>query len=258
VTDARGEPQLGPDDELRHVPRGPVLSRREGRLLLDLVRVMQKLRGPDGCPWDREQTHQSLARTLLEEAHEALDALDSGDPDRIREELGDLLLQVVFHAEMGRQAGTFDVDDVAEGVIRKLVRRHPHVFGDLEVGGAAEVLVNWERIKREEKGAHAVDEHIPPTLPALARASKVLRRAAGAGLAAPTTEAALARVREEVAGLEAARERAEDRVGDLLLAVAALARTLDVDPETALRKAVRRFSERFDRARAGEEGTSRR
>src|SRR5438876_7403154 len=133
------------------VPEGPVPSRAGGKRLLDLVRVMARLRGPGGCPWDLEQTHQSLARHLLEETHETLEAIDQGDPDRLREELGDVLLQVVFHAEMARQEGTFDVDDVAESITAKLIRRHPHVFGDVEVESTAEVLVNWERIKAEEK-----------------------------------------------------------------------------------------------------------
>jgi tetrapyrrole methylase family protein/MazG family protein len=219
--------------------------------LLDLVRVMQKLRGPDGCPWDREQTHQTLGRHLLEEAHETLEAIDSGEPDRLRDELGDVLLQVVFHAEMARQEGTFDVDDVAEGIVAKLVRRHPHVFGDLEVGSAAEVLVNWERIKSEEKGERSLDEDIPGTLPALARASKVQRRAAGSGFDWRTKEAALAKVREELAEVEsAAPDRAEEELGDLLFAVASLARRLNVDPETSLRKATRRFAERFELMKA--------
>src|SRR5436190_3117316 len=163
------------------VPSGEPPSHLRGERLKDLLKVMARLRGPGGCPWDAEQTHQTLARHLLEEAHETLEAIDSGDPDRLKDELGDLLLQVVFHAEMGRQEGTFDVDDVAEGIIRKLIRRHPHVFGDVEVGSAAEVLVNWERIKTEEKGDHPVDAEIPATLPALARAAKVQRRAAGSG-----------------------------------------------------------------------------
>jgi MazG family protein len=251
VTEGRSEPLLAV------VPGGPVPSREEGRRLLDLVRVMARLRGPGGCPWDREQTHQSLARHLLEEAHEALEAIDGGDPPRIREELGDLLLQVVFHAEMARDAGTFDIDDVAEAITAKLVRRHPHVFGDLEVDSAAQVLLNWERIKSEEKGEHPVDEEIPATLPALARAAKVQRRAAGSGFDWRTLEGALSKVREEVEELEAAPpERAEEELGDLLFAVAAAGRRLDVDPETALRKATTRFAHRFERmkARALEEG----
>ena len=154
-------------DELAHVPAGPVPSGRGGERLLDLVRVMARLRGPEGCPWDREQTHRSLARHLLEEAHEVLDAIDADDRDRLREELGDLLLQVVFHARIAADDGAFDVDDVAEGIVRKLVRRHPHVFGDVEVSGADEVLRNWERIKAEEKGEHGVEHDIPETLPAL-------------------------------------------------------------------------------------------
>ena len=233
------------------VPEGPVPSREGGERLLDLLKVMARLRGPGGCPWDLEQTHQSLARHLLEEAHETLEAIDSGDPALLREELGDLLLQVVFHAEMARQEGTFDIDDVAETITAKLVRRHPHVFGDVRVDSAAEVLVNWERIKGEEKGEHAVDEEIPATLPALARASKVQRRAAGSGFDWRTKGGALAKVREELEELDAAPpDRAEEELGDLLFAVAALGRRLGVDPETALRKATRRFAERFERMKA--------
>jgi tetrapyrrole methylase family protein/MazG family protein len=236
------------------VPDGPVPSHDEGRRLLDLVRVMARLRGPGGCPWDREQTHQSLARHLLEETHETLEAIDQGDPDRLREELGDVLLQVVFHAEMARREGTFDVDDVAEGITSKLVRRHPHVFGDVEVDSAAEVLVNWERIKTEEKGEHAVDEEIPVSLPALSRAAKVQRRAAGSGFDWRTKDAALAKVREELAELErAGSDEAEDELGDVLFAVASLGRRLNVDPETALRKATRRFSDRFERMKGAAE-----
>jgi tetrapyrrole methylase family protein/MazG family protein len=254
VTDSSPSPAR--DDE--------VLSRSAGRWLLDLVKTMQRLRGPDGCPWDREQTHQSLARHLLEEAHETIEAIDEGDPDRLREELGDLLLQVVFHAEMARQEGTFDIDDVAEGIVTKLVRRHPHVFGETAVDSAAEVLVNWERIKAEEKGEHGVDEDIPASLPALARAAKVQRRAAGYGFDWRTAAAALAKVREELGELEAELEdlpeerssgteappaRVEEELGDVLLAVAAVGRRLNVDPETALRKATRRFAERFEEMR---------
>jgi len=231
---------------------GPIPSKEGGLRLLELLRVMHRLRAPGGCPWDREQTHSSLARHLLEETHETLDAIDSGDPERLRDELGDVLLQVVFHAEVAAEEGTFDIDDVAAGVVTKLIRRHPHVFGDVQVGSAAQVLVNWERIKQEEEGReHGVDDEIPATLPALARASKVQRRAAGSGFDWRTREGAMAKVREELAELEEApADRLEEELGDVLFAVAALARRLSVDPETALRNATRRFGERFDRTRA--------
>ena len=225
-------------------------SSAHGERLLDLVRVMARLRGPDGCPWDLEQDHRTLARHLLEEAHEVLEAIDDGDPERLREVLGDLLLQVVFHAQMAADSGSFDVDDVAAGITAKLIRRHPHVFGDVQVSGADEVLVNWERIKTEEKGEHPVDDDIPSTLPALARASKVQRRAAGFGFDWRTRAGAEAKVREEIAELErAGPETAEEELGDVLFAVAALGRTLGIDPESALRRATRRFAERFERMR---------
>jgi tetrapyrrole methylase family protein / MazG family protein len=246
------------DEPSPGVPEGSVLSRAGGERLLDVVRVMQRLRGPGGCPWDIEQTHQTLARHLLEETHETLEAIDAGDMDRLRDELGDLLLQVVFHAEMARQEGAWDVDDVAEGLVRKLIRRHPHVFGDVDVDSAAEVLVNWERIKTEEKGAeHGVDEDIPATLPALARAAKVQRRAAGSGFDWRTPEAALARVQEKLQQLEREAgpevEQTEEQLGDLLFAVAAVGRRLGVDPETALRKATTRFGDRFERIKEAAE-----
>jgi len=230
---------------------GPVGSRDGGLRVLDLLRVMHRLRSPGGCPWDAEQTHRSLARHLLEEAHETLEAIDSGDADRLREELGDLLLQVVFHAEMAMQEGTFDVDDVAEGITAKLIRRHPHGFGDVEVGSAAEVLVNWERIKTEEKGDHPVDAEIPATLPALARAAKVQRRAAGSGLEWRSKKAVLVARRQEVEELERAADpdNAEEEVGDLLFATVAVARQLGVDPEGALRRTIRGFSARFERVK---------
>jgi tetrapyrrole methylase family protein/MazG family protein len=243
-----------PTPAIDPVPSTPVQSRASGERVLDLIRVMHRLRGPDGCPWDLEQTHQSLGRHLLEEAHETLEAIDSGDPDRLRDELGDVLLQVVFHSEMARQEGTFDVDDVAEGIVEKLIRRHPHVFGDVEVDSPADVLVNWERIKAQEKGEQPIDEDIPASLPALARASKVQRRAAGFGFDWRSSRAAVDKVHEELAELEAEidgapPERVEEELGDLLFAVAALGRRLNVDPETALRRATRRFGDRFERMR---------
>jgi tetrapyrrole methylase family protein/MazG family protein len=239
-----------PDDALSHVPQGPVPSSRGGERLLDLVRVMARLRGPDGCPWDHEQTHRSLARHLLEETHEVLEAIDADDRDLLREELGDVLLQVAFHAQMAADDGAWDVDDVAEGIVRKLIRRHPHVFGELEVSGADEVLVNWERIKAEEKGGERpLEDEIPPTLPALARAAKVQRRAAGRGFEWRTVEGALGALREEVDELEAhtGADEAEEEIGDVLFATVAVARRLGVDAESALRRTTRGFAERYER-----------
>jgi len=234
-----------------HVPEGDPPSRAQGSRLLDLLKVMHRLRSPGGCPWDAEQTHQSLARHLLEEAHETLDAIDSGDMDRLKDELGDLLLQVVFHAEMAMQVRAFDIDDVAQTITAKLIRRHPHVFGDVEVDSAAEVLVNWEKIKEQEKGEQDVEHDIPATLPALARAAKVQRRAAGIGFDWRTREAALGKVKEELQELEeASPETAEEELGDLLFAVAALSRRFNVDPESALRRATSKFARRFEQMKA--------
>jgi tetrapyrrole methylase family protein/MazG family protein len=211
---------------------------------------MARLRGPGGCPWDREQTHASLARHLLEETHEVLAAIDAGDRDAIRDELGDVLLQVVFHAQMAADDGAWDVDDVAEGIVTKLIRRHPHVFGEVEVAGADEVLVNWERIKADERGERAaLEDDIPGTLPALARAAKVQRRAAGWGFEWRGRDAALAALREEVEELARAEapEDLEGEIGDVLFAAVAVARTAKVDAESALRRTISGFAERYER-----------
>jgi MazG family protein len=242
------------EDPLAHVPAGPVPSSRGGERLLDLVRVQARLRAPDGCPWDREQTHQTLARHLLEETHELLEALDAPpdeiDDDAVRDELGDLLLQVTFHAQIAAEDGRWDVDDVAEGIVRKLIRRHPHVFGDVEVADAGEVLVNWEQLKADEAGRRkGVDEDIPAALPALARAAKVQRRAAGWGFEWRSVDGAIGALREEVDELEAATDpdEAEEEVGDVLFATVAVARKLGVDPESALRRTIRGFAARYER-----------
>jgi MazG family protein len=241
-----------PDDLLAQVPEGPVPSSQAGERLLDLVRVMARLRGPGGCPWDREQTHASLARHLLEETHEVLDAIDADDGERLREELGDVLLQVVFYAQMAADEGAWDVDDVAQGIVEKLIRRHPHVFGEVEVAGADEVLVNWERIKAQEKGEKPIEDDIPAALPALARASKVQRRAAGWGFEWRSPASAFEALKEEVGELESHTDadNTEEEIGDVLFATVAVARKLDVDPESALRRTVGRFAERYDRFRA--------
>ena len=242
------------DPVLAHVPDDPVPSSRGGDRLLDLVRVMARLRGPGGCPWDREQTHRSLARHLLEETHETLEAIDADDRELLREELGDVLLQVVFHAQMSADDGAWDVDDVAEGIVRKLIRRHTHVFGEVEVAGADEVLVNWERIKAEEKEEKGIEERgleddIPASLPALARAGKVQRRAGGWWFEWRSVDSALEALKEEVAELETHTDadNAEEEIGDVLFATVAVARKLGVDAESALRRTTRGFAERYQR-----------
>lgn len=236
------------DGHPARVPDAPVPARDGGERVLALLRVMARLRGPGGCPWDAEQTHSSLARYLLEETHEVLDAIDSGDPGRLRDELGDVLLQVVFHAEMAREAGEFDMDEIAAGTVEKLIRRHPHVFGEAEVASAGEVMVNWERIKEREEGSRRADADIPPTLPALARASKVQRRVAGSGFEWRTEKAAVEKLREEVEELASAPpDEAEGEIGDVLFATVAVARRLGVDPESALRRTTDRFAERYER-----------
>ena len=237
-------------DLLASVPEGPVPSSQHGDRLLDLVRVMARLRGPGGCPWDAEQTHRTLARHLLEETHELLEAIDAEDDDAMRDELGDVLLQVVFHAQMAADDGRWDVDDVAQGLVRKLIHRHPHVFGEVEVDGADEVLVNWEKAKVEEAGERAaVDDDIPASLPSLARAAKVQRRAAGWGFEWRSVEGAVDALREEVEELAAATDptNAEEEIGDVLFATVAVARKLGVDAESSLRRTVRGFSERYER-----------
>jgi MazG family protein len=198
---------------------------------------MARLRAPDGCPWDREQTHQTLARCLIDECSELLDTIDRNDLPHMREELGDVLIQVVFHAQLAAERGDFDFDDVARDINTKLIRRHPHVFGDVEVANAGEVLANWDEIKSGEAGREpGVFGEVPENLPALLYARKVQRRAASAGL--------LDRPAGEPDPGE--RDAAFHDVGEQLFAVVDEARRLRVDPELALRAASHRFRDRFD------------
>jgi MazG family protein len=240
----------GPGDGLARVAGGPVPTSQQGERLLDLVRLQARLREPDGCPWDREQTHRTLSRHLLEETHELLEAIDAADDEAIRDELGDLLLQVTFHAQIAADEGRWDIDDVSEGLVRKLVHRHPHVFGDVEVADAGEVLVNWEKLKAEEPGGRkGVDEDIPASLPALARAAKVQRRAASWGFEWRSVDGALAALREAVGELEQSISdgEVEERLGEVLFAAVAVGRKLGVDAETALRRTTRGFADRYAR-----------
>lgn len=220
--------------------------------------VVARLLGPDGCPWDREQTPQSLRAALLEEAHEVLEALDAEDDGALAEEMGDILMSVFMQSEMARQAGRFDVGDVFEAVTSKLVRRHPHVFGELKTSGSREVLWNWEEIKRAEykqKGAapRGALDGIPVSLPALAAAQKLTYKAARAGFDAPEIERAWEVLEEELAELRAetaGTPQAEAELGDALLALTKLGWKLEIDAESALRAASARFRQRFARLEA--------
>lgn len=217
----------------------------------DLVEIVRILRAPGGCPWDAEQTHQSIRRNLLEEAYEVVEAIDENSPDHLKEELGDLLLQVVFHAGIAKDDGWFDLNDVADGECKKLIFRHPHVFGDVTVRSSGEVLVNWEELKRKEKGqdsyADTVDA-VAHSLPALWRAEKVQKKAAKCGFDWDSIDGAADKLTEEVAEFRAALEGDGDPVeelGDLLFAAVNTARFLKVDPEDCLHAASDKFAARF-------------
>jgi tetrapyrrole methylase family protein/MazG family protein len=225
--------------------------------------VVHRLRQPDGCPWDREQTHESLRPYLLEETYEVLEAIESGDDDRLRDELGDLLLQVAMHAEIADQEGRFDAAQVSEAEAAKMVARHPHVFGDDKVADAEEVLRNWEHRKIADakaagRGHESVLDRVPKTLPALAWALNLQKRAARVGFDYQDARAATEAVIEEAEELAEAESSQEtfDEIGDLLFALVALARKLKVNPEDALRVAGGRFATRFSamEARVREQG----
>ncbi|HSE94488.1 MAG TPA: nucleoside triphosphate pyrophosphohydrolase [Methylomirabilota bacterium] len=225
-----------------------------GHRFSELLSLMSRLRGADGCPWDREQTRASLRPFLVEETYEVLDALDEEDSAKIREELGDLLFQVVFHAEIARERGEFGMEDLLAALLDKMVRRHPHVFGDQSLGTAAEALAQWESIKQREGegGRRSILAGVPRALPGLLRAQRVQHRAARVGFDWTEPVAALAKVREETAEVEAALREGQPEairaeLGDLLFAVVNVGRLADADPEAALQEAVERFHRRFQR-----------
>lgn len=219
-----------------------------------LVEIMARLRAPDGCPWDREQTFDTIKPYLLEETYEVLQAIDERDWPELAEELGDLLLQVVFFSQMAQEAGHFNVTDAIEAINSKLIRRHPHVFGDGDAKTSTEVLKKWDEIKTEEKKKKAKPTgllaSIPKTLPALVEGEHISRKAAGAGFDWPHIDDVFAKMREELAELDHARttgsqEKIEGEVGDLLFTIINIARFLKVDPEQALRKTNSKFRRRF-------------
>jgi tetrapyrrole methylase family protein / MazG family protein len=222
--------------------------------LQDLMEIMKLLRSENGCPWDREQTHESLKKYLIEETYEVLEVIDLNDKDRLCEELGDLLLQIVFHARIASEEGTFDMSDVITGISRKMVQRHTHVFGDAKADTPDEVVNNWEEIKKREKGMESqtsVLKGVPANLPALMRSYKVQQKAAQVGFDWEHAEDVLEKVKEEILELEDVYnsknvERITDEMGDVLFSLVNLSRFLKIQPELALTGTVNKFIKRFE------------
>lgn len=225
--------------------------------LQDLREIVRLLRAPGGCPWDIRQTHESIRRNLLEEAYEAAEAIDENSPEHLKEELGDVLLQVLFHASIEEDAGRFDLDDVADGVCKKLIYRHPHVFSTEQAETTGQVLANWETLKRREKGQEtdtdALDS-VARSLPGLWRADKLQAKAEKAGFAWPEVRFALDKTEEELGELKTAvaeHSNVEEELGDLLFATVEVARFFQIDPEAAMGKACEKFIRRFSRVEQG-------
>ncbi len=258
-------PAPGAKKSARKSKRKPI-----GELFKALVDVQARLRAPGGCPWDRQQTHATLKTYLIEEAYEVLDAMETGDPRELAEELGDLLLQILFHADLALEAGTFDISDVVTGIHDKMIRRHPHVFGNVKADTPSEVLKNWALLKAEEKQAASSEDAagkslapsaldgVPRSLPALLEAYQLTRRAAQVGFDWETVEGIFEKMEEELAELRLAlksfdggkgrpeiSEDAEEEIGDILFVAVNLARFLGFDPEVALKKSNLKFKSRF-------------
>ena len=222
----------------------------------DLLEIMSILRGENGCPWDREQTHSSIRKNFIEETYEAVEAIDCDDPDMLREELGDVLLQVVFHTQMEKEKGSFDFDDVCDGICKKLIVRHPHIFGDENIGEAKAVADRWDEIKKETKGQKTGSETlraVPKQLPALMRCAKLQQRAEKAGGYRFDTAWCLRKLDEEVAELREAIAsnnaiRCGEEIGDLLFSAVYAARTLDLEPEECLTASSEKFIRRYSAA----------
>jgi tetrapyrrole methylase family protein/MazG family protein len=227
-----------------------------------LVETISVLRGPGGCPWDREQTHDSLKKFTIEETYEVIEAIESGDPAKLEDELGDFVLQALLHAQIASEAGQFDIGDVCRTLREKLQRRHPHVFADVEVSGVADVLYNWEQIKKVEyEHRTSVLDGVPKSLPALMRAAKISKKAAKTGFDWPDAGSILDKLREETLELEDAmvhgdKAHVKEEIGDILFTIVNIARAQDIDPEESLRDMLEKFVYRFGKieARATETG----
>ncbi len=224
-----------------------------GKEIERLIAIVSRLRGPDGCPWDSEQTHKSIMSGLLDETYEFFEGVEKDEPEIMQEELGDILLQVVFHAQMAKEAGRFDIEAVAHAICEKLIRRHPHVFGETQVSSAKEVLANWEQIKKNEKGKEgrlSLVDDIPDALPALFRAEKIQRRVARVGFDWQEIGPVLDKVEEEFAEFREAlahkdTTHAAEELGDILFALVNVARHHSICAEDALRMTVKKFAKRF-------------
>lgn len=230
-------------------------KQKENYDIYDLIKIMEHLRSEDGCPWDREQSHESIRSNVIEEAYEVADAIDSGSQEMLVEELGDLLLQVVFHARMDEEAGGFNFDDVCDGICKKLVYRHPHVFGDVNADTSDEVLKNWDALKKTEKKQESFTDtlnSVPKAFPALMRSQKVQKRAARAGFDFDNKSDVYDKVAEEMVELSDADALADNKkvfeeYGDLLFSVVNLARFLNIDAEEALAASTDKFIARFEK-----------
>lgn len=217
---------------------------------IDLVDIIKKLRSPDGCPWDREQTLFSLKEHLIEETFELIDAIDKNDIENIKEELGDLLLHVVLHSVIAEESDYFDLNDVIKTISDKLIRRHPHVFGDLRLETSDDVMINWEKIKRDEKKRDSILDGVPEGLPSIQKAVKLQKAAKKVGFDWNTPEECLKKVDEEYAEFKEAiknnnKDKVEHELGDLVFSLINFARLSNINPDEALRKANNRFAERF-------------
>lgn len=217
----------------------------------DLVEIVRILRAPNGCMWDREQTHESIRRNFIEETYEVVEAIDTKDTELLKEELGDVLLQVVFHACIEQENNVFDINDVADGVCKKLIYRHPHVFSKTDVSSTEEILTNWDALKQKEKNQKTVTDSLKSvarSLPSLIRAEKIQKKAAKAGFDWQNVNQAIDKVREELDEIQNANESTvNEEVGDMLFAAVNVARMLKVEPEQALEKASDKFIVRFER-----------
>ncbi len=221
--------------------------------LNDLVELMARLRGPDGCPWDRKQTPESLKPFLIEECYEVVDAIEEGSPSKIKEELGDLLFQIIFHARIAEELGEFTMQDVIAMNVEKMIRRHPHVFGDEKLTTAKEVLANWEEIKKKEKGyaeRKSILEGVPRSMPSLIRAHRLQERASRVGFDWKHLNETLPKLDEEIAEFKESLKtenaaKIEEELGDIFFMLVNISRFLDVDPEEALRKTIGKFIRRF-------------